>query len=243
MTLTHWGAFRAHAEDDQVVDVEPLTHDPDPSPIGRSLEAVTRSRVMRPAVRRSWMEGGPGTATHLRGAEPFVEVDWDTALDLVAAELERVRTTHGNQAIYGGSYGWSSPGRFHHAQSQIHRFLATIGGIHALGEHLLAGRRRGDRAACPRPLVGRHPGHAHVVAGDRRGDGRVRGIRRRPVEEQPGAIRRSGHPHAPGVDGGGPPARVPVRERRSDTRRRARRARRVVAADPPQHRRGPDAAL
>jgi biotin/methionine sulfoxide reductase len=128
MTLTHWGAFRAHAEDDQVVDVEPLTHDPDPSPIGRSLEAVTRSRVMRPAVRRSWMEGGPGTATHLRGAEPFVEVDWDTAIALVAAELDRVRTTHGNQAIYGGSYGWSSPGRFHHAQSQIHRFLAAIGG-------------------------------------------------------------------------------------------------------------------
>ena len=26
-------------------------------------------------------------------------------------------------AVYGGSYGWSSAGRFHHAQSQVHRFL------------------------------------------------------------------------------------------------------------------------
>jgi biotin/methionine sulfoxide reductase len=46
----------------------------------------------------------------------------------VAAELERVRTTYGNAAIYGGCYGWSSAGRFHHAQSQVHRFLAAIGG-------------------------------------------------------------------------------------------------------------------
>ena len=35
---------------------------------------------------------------------------------------------HGNESIYGGSYGWASAGRFHHAQSQIHRFLNCIGG-------------------------------------------------------------------------------------------------------------------
>jgi biotin/methionine sulfoxide reductase len=35
---------------------------------------------------------------------------------------------HGNRAIFGGSYGWGSAGRFHHAQSQIHRFLNSIGG-------------------------------------------------------------------------------------------------------------------
>ena len=28
----------------------------------------------------------------------------------------------------GGSYGWSSAGRFHHAQSQVHRFLNTAFG-------------------------------------------------------------------------------------------------------------------
>jgi len=40
----------------------------------------------------------------------------------------RVKTTFGNNAIFGGSYGWSSASRFHHAQSQVHRFLNTIGG-------------------------------------------------------------------------------------------------------------------
>ncbi len=33
------------------------------------------------------------------------------------------------QAVFGGSYGWSSAGRFHHAQSQVHRFPNTaLGG-------------------------------------------------------------------------------------------------------------------
>jgi biotin/methionine sulfoxide reductase len=108
--------------------VHPFAKDPDPSPIGQSLKAVRRSRVARPSIRRSWYEHGPGANPEGRGHEPFVEVDWDTALDLVAAELDRVRTEFGNQAIFGGSYGWASAGRFHHAQSQVHRFLNSIGG-------------------------------------------------------------------------------------------------------------------
>jgi biotin/methionine sulfoxide reductase len=40
-----------------------------------------------------------------------------------------VRTEHGNQAIFGGCYGWSSAGRFHHAKTQLQRFLGTVGGF------------------------------------------------------------------------------------------------------------------
>ncbi|MEP9362741.1 molybdopterin-dependent oxidoreductase [Nocardioides sp. CN2-186] len=86
------------------------------------------ARLLRPAVRAGWLEHGPRRAENRRGSEPFVEVSWDRALDLVANELHRVASEHGNSAIYGGSYGWASAGRFHHAQSQIHRFLAMNGG-------------------------------------------------------------------------------------------------------------------
>ena len=56
-------------------------------------------------------------------------MSWDEALDLLGAELRRVRDTHGPGAVFGGSYGWASAGRFHHAQSQIHRFLnIALGG-------------------------------------------------------------------------------------------------------------------
>ena len=47
----------------------------------------------------------------------------------MAGELGRVKRDIGNQAIFGGSYGWASAGRFHHAQSQLRRFLNSIGGF------------------------------------------------------------------------------------------------------------------
>ncbi len=108
----------------------PHPDDPAPSPLLANVPGGLRhpTRVARPAVRRGWLEGGPGPADG-RGREEFVELDWDEALDLLAAELNRVRREHGNEAIFGGSYGWASAGRFHHAQSQLHRFLNTIGGF------------------------------------------------------------------------------------------------------------------
>ena len=79
-------------------------------------------------ARRGWLERGPGP-TRDRGSDSFVELSWDEALDRAAAELERVRGAHGNRAIFGGSYGWASAGMFHQSQSQLHRFLNTIGGF------------------------------------------------------------------------------------------------------------------
>ena len=47
---------------------------------------------------------------------------------MAADALRRVVAEHGNEAIFGGSYGWASAGRFHHSQSQLHRFLSQLGG-------------------------------------------------------------------------------------------------------------------
>ncbi|RHZ90811.1 Asp-tRNA(Asn)/Glu-tRNA(Gln) amidotransferase GatCAB subunit C [Cereibacter sphaeroides] len=129
-TASHWGIYEVHADEAGEPRLAALTGDPDPSEIGlHQLDpAILDTRVARPSVRKSWLEKGPGADPHLRGKEPFVEVSWETALDLVAGEVERVRRTHGNEAIFGGSYGWASAGRFHHAQSQVHRFLNTAGG-------------------------------------------------------------------------------------------------------------------
>jgi biotin/methionine sulfoxide reductase len=152
-TMSHWGTYEVGAEPSGGPKILPYAEDPDPSPIGLHQLApeLTAVRVRRPAVRASWLAGGPGSAPHLRGREAFVEVEWDVAIDLVARELERVRRGFGNQAIFGGSYGWSSSGRFHHAQSQIHRFLNTIGGYvrhrdsyslgaaHVIMPHVVAG--------------------------------------------------------------------------------------------------------
>src|ERR1700704_2515007 len=132
LTLAHWGVYEVeYDETGTAIHLHPFSKDPDPSPIGLHMlsDEVARLRVRRPAVRKSWLEHGPGAFPELRGAEPFVEVSWDEALDLVTAELGRVKRDFGNQAIFGGSYGWSSAGRFHHAQSQVRRFLNSIGGF------------------------------------------------------------------------------------------------------------------
>ncbi|MGO4391976.1 molybdopterin guanine dinucleotide-containing S/N-oxide reductase [Variovorax sp. M-6] len=130
LTSAHWGVYEVQRCEGQPSGLRALAEDPDPSPIGLAMWDAYRSplRVQRPAVRRSWLREGPGARPELRGREAFVEIEWEHALDLVAGELRRVRERYGNEAIFGGSYGWSSAGRFHHAQSQVHRLLNTIGG-------------------------------------------------------------------------------------------------------------------
>ncbi len=133
VTSSHWGAFRVTTEGDRITGVSAFENDPDPSPISKVLPAAVhhRRRVARPSVRRGWLEHGPGAAglrSAGRGDDEFVELPWDEALDLAAEEIDRVRREHGNEAIFGGSYGWASAGRFHHALGQVHRFLNCAGG-------------------------------------------------------------------------------------------------------------------
>jgi biotin/methionine sulfoxide reductase len=132
---SHWGAFQAEVVDGSVVAVYPYRDDPDPSPLLDNIPASLRhrARIARPMVRAGWLDRGPGPDRR-RGAEPFVPVSWPTAIDLLGRELRRVYESHGGEAVYGGSYGWASAGRFHHAQSQLHRFLNCLGGF-VRGEH------------------------------------------------------------------------------------------------------------
>lgn len=129
-TANHWGSYRATVGRDGIEGLSPLLEGDDVSEMSASIHDTLDcdSRIRRPAIRKSWLESGPGSAGERRGADPFVEVDWETAYDLLAGEIDRVRTRYGNGAIFAGSYGWSSAGRFHHAQSQIHRFYNMAGG-------------------------------------------------------------------------------------------------------------------
>ncbi|WP_420880912.1 molybdopterin guanine dinucleotide-containing S/N-oxide reductase [Rhodococcus sp. (in: high G+C Gram-positive bacteria)] len=127
--MAHWGMFDVESVDGDVSAVHPYAGDADPSPILGNLPGSVRhrARITGPAVRRGWLESGPGPSD-IRGADEFVSVSWDALTELLARELRRVVDEHGNRAIFGGSYGWASAGRFHHAQSQVHRFLNMLGG-------------------------------------------------------------------------------------------------------------------
>ena len=132
-TLTHWGAYDAEVAQGRIVAMHPWAADPDPSAMGAGMVDAfdDACRIHEPMVRKGWLEHGPRADDAGRGNEPFVAVSWERALDLLAGEVERIRCDHGNRAIYAGSYGWGSAGRFHHAQSQLHRFLNMAGGYTA----------------------------------------------------------------------------------------------------------------
>lgn len=130
VTSNHWGPSVIKSDGESLL-VTPHPDDPNPSQINDNIPGALRgrSRIQRPAVRESYLKYGPLANTGERGAEKFVEVSWETAFDLITKELTRVRADYGNQALFAGSYGWSSAGRFHHAQSQLKRFLNSIGGF------------------------------------------------------------------------------------------------------------------
>ena len=126
-SLCHWGAFTAVVEQGRFVRTDPFALDPSPSALLDALPEVvySQSRVARPSVREGWLKHRDRRRT---GHDTFVEVDWNTALELVDAELKRVRAEHGAEGIFGGSQGWASAGRVHHAGSQLKRFLFSGGG-------------------------------------------------------------------------------------------------------------------
>jgi anaerobic selenocysteine-containing dehydrogenase len=98
LTASHWGAYEVVRERGRAVGLRANPDDPDPSPIGLAMWDAYRSplRVGRPAIRKGWLDGRAGGGVGVgvsrdRGREPFVEVPWDEALDLVAGELRRGR--------------------------------------------------------------------------------------------------------------------------------------------------------
>jgi biotin/methionine sulfoxide reductase len=127
---SHWGAFRVRATSEDTIEVKPHELDIEPSAIIRNFpDAVRhRTRIDRPYVRRGWLEGAPRDGEGRRGVDEYLPLSWERAEELLSTEIRRVYDEHGPTAVFGGSYGWSSAGRFHHAQSQVHRFLNSVGG-------------------------------------------------------------------------------------------------------------------
>jgi len=169
VTLTHWGTYRPEVREGRLVAMTPSADDPLPSAIGASIPGTLNDpvRIAQPMVRAGFLAEGAASRDR-RGSEPFVPVAWETATALVAREFDRVRRDHGNRAIFGGSYGWASAGRFHHAQSQLHRFLNVAGGYtpsvnthsHAAAEvllpHLIGSQDGLAQNHTPWPLIRDH---------------------------------------------------------------------------------------
>ena len=82
LTSSHWGTYRAKVHNGRVEELLDFERDADPSAIGSGIIDVQDgpTRIDAPMVRKSWLDGGPGCQSELRGVDPFVEVSWDLSL-------------------------------------------------------------------------------------------------------------------------------------------------------------------
>jgi len=141
ITSSHWGAFEAVIENGKLVSTNSFKHDLNPNNISKLIPKAVyhKTRIKRPSIRKGWLQDPKGRSRHLRGNDDFHEVPWDEALEIASNEIKRIKDKYGNSSIYGGSYGWSSAGKFHHAQTQLQRFLNSIGGyVGAFGSYSTA---------------------------------------------------------------------------------------------------------
>ena len=129
-TATHWGAYNVETDNDRIVSMHPFSADPDPSQIGLGMPQAIhdRVRIEQPMIRKGWLDKNEGTQSSPRGSGPYIPVSWETASEIVAKEIDKTKRKFGNNSIFAGSYGWASAGRFHHANSQLHRFMSIAGG-------------------------------------------------------------------------------------------------------------------
>jgi biotin/methionine sulfoxide reductase len=164
-TGSHWGIYEIDVIDGRIHDVRPSPHDPDPTPMHRALPDIVdhQSRVRFPAVRESYLKNGVRGKRASRGAEPFVRVTWDRAIDLVGAELERVKREHGNEAIFAGSYGWASSGRLNHPRTLLKRLLNLHGGF---TDHVLDYSRAAAMVIVPHVVGSEDPVGIKLTAWD-----------------------------------------------------------------------------
>ena len=130
ITASHWGVGVFDPNDPNQIAPHPF--DIQSSQINENIlpSLAGDARVLFPSVRSGWLNrlgGNPDDCE--RGQDSYVRVSWETILNILHQELNRVIRNFGNESIFAGSYGWASAGRFHHAQTQLKRFLNLIGGF------------------------------------------------------------------------------------------------------------------
>ncbi|SDL82768.1 trimethylamine-N-oxide reductase TorA [Aliiruegeria lutimaris] len=128
---SHYGFGYAKVEGGRIVGMTAHEKDHVPNKMFETLPdwVYSPTRIKYPMVRKGFLQNGHESDRTERGKGEFVRVSWEEALDLVAAELKRVKETHGNGSIYGGSYGWKTPGLFHNCFNNLYRTLNLHGGF------------------------------------------------------------------------------------------------------------------
>jgi trimethylamine-N-oxide reductase (cytochrome c) len=138
---THFGPFEAIVRDGKLVGVDTVVElDARPTAMlsyGVMDRTYDKTRIDYPMVRKSYLENWQSgeTKPELRGKEPYVRTDWDTALQLTAKAILDTIDKGGNEAIFSSSYGgWSHAGVFRPNVLQGRLFNLFGGNTNTVGD-------------------------------------------------------------------------------------------------------------
>lgn len=140
LTASHWGLFYAQVRQGRLTGVRPFEGDAAPSPNLSSIASLVYSpaRIRTPMVRRTYLESGPASRLQ-RGADDYVAVSWEKALDLTAKAINHVYDDYGPSSVWGRSYGWKSSGSVNSSISLLQRMLNLRGGYLLTGNSYSTG--------------------------------------------------------------------------------------------------------
>ena len=131
-TAAHWGALKLKIKDGRVVEsknaFEKYMLNPLQAYTADLIDGKMTNRIKSPMVRKSYLEKRTNYR-ELRGADEWVEISYEKAIDLVSNELRRVWKEKGGKGVFGGSYGWKSSGNLHNSRTLLQRFLKMGGGF------------------------------------------------------------------------------------------------------------------
>lgn len=96
---------------------------------GMADRVYSPSRIRTPMVRRDFLAKRENSDRTQRGKGDFVRVSWNDAMELVASELERVRATYGNTALYSHRNFWGTAHcTLHRNESMMFKWFNVFGG-------------------------------------------------------------------------------------------------------------------
>jgi len=126
---THMGPLKAYVKNGVIEKFIASEFDKEPVDLmyAQKDSIYAPNRIQHPYVRKSYLNGSDNR--HLRGAEEFVQVSWEQALDLVAEAMQRVKNEYGNESIFKTTYArWSSAGRVQQPATLQGKMLGLFGG-------------------------------------------------------------------------------------------------------------------
>ncbi|QCT18946.1 molybdopterin guanine dinucleotide-containing S/N-oxide reductase [Jejubacter calystegiae] len=129
LTAAHWGPMLVETDGEQVFSSTGALASVHPNSLQSAVrdQVHSKTRVRWPMVRKGFLTS-PDKPQGVRGQDEYVRVSWEEALDLIHAQHQRIRASHGPAAIFAGSYGWRSNGILHKAATLLQRYMSQAGG-------------------------------------------------------------------------------------------------------------------